>query len=87
MTSRLRSDVRFRVVGGEAIVVLQSAAEVVVVNEVGARILELLAEERAFAAILDALTEDFEAPRDVLERDTRDFLAELEAAGIVEVES
>ena len=87
MTSRLRSDVRFRVVGGEAIVVLQSAAEVVVVNEVGARILELLAEERAFGAVLDALAEDFEAPRDLLERDTREFLAELEAAGIVEVEA
>lgn len=46
MRYRLASDVRFRVVGGEGVVVLQEAAEVLVVNGVAARVLELLDPRR-----------------------------------------
>lgn len=43
---RLAPDVRFRVVSGEGVVVRQDAGEVLVVNGVAARVLELLDPRR-----------------------------------------
>jgi len=89
---RLASDVRFRKVGGEGVVVQQSAGEVLVVNGVGARVLELLdprREEgglpagRSLGELLQRLAEEYEAPRDRIERDVRGFLDEVTELGVV----
>jgi len=90
---RLASDVRFRVVGGEGVVVLQDAGEVLVVNGVAARVLELLdlrreplpgREGRSAEELIARLVEEFDASNEDIERDVRDFLEEIREAGVVQ---
>ena len=93
---RLAPDVRFRVVGGEGVVVRQEAGEVLVVNGVAARVLELLDPRRAkgsdpdagergrsFDELLDRLGEEFEAEGEEVARDLREFLDEVVEGGVV----
>jgi hypothetical protein len=54
---RPRPDVRFRVVGDEAVIVRQEDAEVIALNEVGASVLSLLDSRRSVRDVLDALLE------------------------------
>lgn len=81
---RLRSDVRFRVVDQEAVVVRQSAAEVLVLNEVGARILGLADGAAPVASWIDTLAGELDVDRATLERDVLEFAAELSEAGLLE---
>jgi hypothetical protein len=81
---RPRSDVRFRVVGDEGVLVRQEAAEVIAVNEVGASVLALLDSGRSVGKILDALLEQYEVDRASLSSDVFRFLAELREAGVLE---
>jgi hypothetical protein len=81
---RLGADVRFRVIDGEAVVVRQRAAEVLVLNELGARILTLADGRSPVMGWLDALEAEFEVDRATLERDILGFAAELAAEGILE---
>ena len=84
---RPRSDVRFRIVGGEAVVVLQESGQVLALNEVGARILQLIDRGLAVPRIIDHLEEEFDAERSDLEVDTADFVRELLDGGVIEVVS
>ena len=77
-------DVRFRTVLDEGVVIKQATAEVMVLNEVGARVLALVDGERSTAAIGSALAAEFAAPADELRRDLARYLDELLAAGVVE---
>lgn len=81
---RIRRDVRFRVVGEEAVIVRQENAEVLAINEVGASVLELLDSRRSVREILAALLEEYDADRDSLSSDVTRFLGELRDAGVVE---
>jgi len=76
-------DVRFRAVGGEGVVVRQDAAEVMVVNGVAVRVLELLDGARSVGVVLDALAQEFEVERPTLERDVIAYLDELLGAGVI----
>lgn len=78
------SDVRFRVIGGEAVVLKQEAAEVLVLNEVGARILELLDGEHTTTEVLETLGREFDAEAAVLAGDLESFLRDLTDSGVVE---
>ena len=78
------SDVRFRTVLDEGVVIKQDTAEVLVLNAVGARVLELLDGRRTVADVRAALAGEFAAPADELERDVAGYLDELLAAGIIE---
>ncbi len=77
------SDVRFRTVVDEAVVLRQEAAEVLVLNEVGGRILELLDGERSVSDIADAVSAEFEVDESMAATETASFIAELRDAGIV----
>ena len=79
-----RSDVRFRVVGDEAVIVRQEDAEVIALNEVGASVLALLDSRRSVRDVLDALLEQYDVDRESLSRDVARFLRELRDAGVVE---
>ena len=81
---RRLADVRFRVIDGEGVVVKQQSAELLVLNEVGARILELLDGERTTAEVLETLGEEFDAEAAELEGDLESFLRELSEAGVLE---
>ena len=81
---RRRPDVRFRVVDGEAVVLRQSVAEVLVFNEIGARILGLADGRAPVSAWVQALLDDYEAEPDTLLADVLAFAAELTEQGLLE---
>lgn len=47
-------------------------------------IFELLKNEQTFESVVDALEKKYDAPRDVLEADAKEFLAQLDKYGILE---
>lgn len=77
-------DVRFRILGDEAVVLRQSDPEVFVLNGVGARVFELLAAGLDVGAVVETITDEFETTTEVAERDVREFLAELAEARLIE---
>lgn len=81
---RRRSDVRYRHIEGEAVVIRQSSAEVLVLNEVGASVLDLADGERDISAWIDALSEVYDTDPAVLARDLLAFAAEMAEAGLLE---
>ena len=78
------SDVRYRLVDGEAVVVRQNAGEVMVLSEVGARILDLLDAKTSVAAVIERLAQEFEVDREQLQADVHGFIGELTKVGILE---
>ncbi len=84
LESRLALDphARFRRVGEEGVVVQQSAAEVMVINDTAARLLELSDGKRTLAECAALIEGDFEVGREAVTRDLVSFAEELVAAGI-----
>ena len=81
---RRRSDIRYRHIEGEAVVVRQSSAEVLVLNEVGASVLDLADGEHDVRSWIDALREVYDTDPAILARDVLAFAAEMEEAGLLE---
>ena len=88
-----RDDVRYRIVGDEAVVIRQSEAEVLALNDVGARVLELIDAGWAGSAggagttmgsLVDTMFEEYEVAREDLARDVVGFVESIREAGIVE---
>lgn len=82
-TIALTPDARFRGICGEGVVLNQTLAEVLIVNEVGLRVLELMGEDGSVAHILDRLEEELEIDAPTLERDVLAFMSELVGAGVL----
>ncbi len=78
-------DARYRNVGGEGIVVRQSAGEVLVLSEVGARVLDLIESGKALREMLAVLSAEYEIDPVLLEQDVNQYLVELQDAGIIEI--
>lgn len=76
-------DVRYRIVQGEGVVIRQETAEALVVNEVGARILDLADGERSVAAIHASLLAEYEVEPEALASDLEAYLAELVEIGVL----
>lgn len=81
---RRSSDVRYRILDGEAVVVRQRAAEVLGLDAAGSRILDLLDGERPLDKVAATLAEEYEGDREAIAREVEAFVAELVAAGVVE---
>jgi len=79
-----RADVRFRVIDTEGVVVRQSAGEVLVLNDLGTRILALADGVAPVARWIDTLLGEFDVDRPVLEHDVVAFAAELVEQGLLE---
>ena len=79
-----RSDVRYRKIEGEAVVLRQSAAEVLVLNEVGAAVLDLADGERSVGDWIEALAAEYEGDPATVARDVLAFAAEATEAGLLE---
>lgn len=73
---------RFRRFEDEAVVINQTSAEVLIVNEVATALLELLDGARTIAQCADVLEERFEVSRERLEKDLIEFSSELVSAGV-----
>ena len=78
-----QDDVRYRVVGEEAVVVRQNAAEVLALNDVGARILELIDAKRTVGQLIETMSSEYDVDREELEQDIENFVAALHDAEIV----
>jgi hypothetical protein len=81
---RRRSDVRYRRIEGEAVVLRQSAAEVLVLNGVGATVLDLADGRRPVSEWIDALVGEYGADRETVARDVLEFAGEAAEAGLLE---
>jgi hypothetical protein len=77
-------DIRYRRIDGEAVVVRQRAAEVLVMNEVAARILELADGGTTVGAWIEVLAGEYDVDREALAQDVLAFAAELAAEGMLE---
>jgi hypothetical protein len=79
----LARDIRYRVVGGEAVVVRQRAGEVLAINPVGAFLLEGITEKATVAELVHELAAHYDVEYEQAEQDVHAFLAELVEAGVV----
>lgn len=84
MRFRLASSARFARIDHEGVLLLQQAGEVLVINELGMRIIELMDGMVALDTIVDRLLPALEIDRPTLERDVGQFVAELDEAGALE---
>jgi len=80
----LASHIRYREVAGEGIVLDQRKAELIVVNPLGEQILKLLKNKPTFSIIIDLVLEEYDVDGDVLVADVKEYLSQLETAGIIE---
>lgn len=81
---KIRSDVRYRLIREEAVVLKQEEGETLVLNEVAARILELLGEERTVTEIAECLVTEFDVEPEEALTDVTEFTQELAETGVVE---
>lgn len=80
---QFKADVRFRSVDGEGVVLRQEAGEVLVVNALGAEVLEALCAGGDLAEITDRLLADYDVDRETLTADVASYLQDLESRGVV----
>ena len=88
LQSRIALDprVRFRRFENDGIVIDQKTAEAIVVSDVATRLLEMADGARTLEECVAVIGSEFDAPREVLERDLMAFARELADAGIVAVQ-
>lgn len=82
---RRRTDVRYRVVPPETVVIRQAGPEVLVLNEVAGRILDLADGRSTLEDIARGLASDYEVSPDRARRDVQVFVEELMAAELIEL--
>lgn len=81
---RVRRPVRYRVIGGEGVVVVQDEAHVVGLNPTGVAVLRLLDGERNVGDVVRALAAAYEADPARLRADVAALAGELVRLGVVE---
>ena len=81
---RIAPDVRFRVIDDEAVVVRQREGDVLVFNQVAARVIQLVGEGLSPQQIGDRAVDEFDAPEAMIRKDVETFLEELESLNVVE---
>jgi hypothetical protein len=80
-------DVVFRELEGEAVLLDLESGTYFGLNTVGTRIWSLIQERDSLSAVLDAITAEYDAMPEVLERDLLRLAAELCAKGLTRVDS
>ena len=73
-----------RQVGDDMVFLDLAGGRYMSLNPVGARIWELIAEGRSIRAVCDAMVEEYEVSRDVLEADVLRLAGELVEEGLME---
>ena len=77
------SEVRYRILEGEAVVVRQDVAQVFVLSEVGARVLELLDGKRKLTDVRNLLLIEYAVDEARLEQDLNQYINSLNEVGII----
>ncbi len=81
---RLKSDIRYRPIADEGIVLRQDEGEVLVVNGVGVRVVEIISEGTTLEQMLMTLEAEYDVEPEQLRADVLAYLEELENAGVLE---
>lgn len=84
ITFKVSPDVRYRVIDDEAVVVRQGEGDVLVLNEVAARVLQLVGEGLSPSEIGDRLSSEYEASEAAIRNDVDRFLEELATLHVIE---
>ena len=82
---RRASDVRYRILDDEGVVIRQREGEVLGLNSLGARLLESLDGVRSTGQIVDSLADEYEVDHELFATDSLAFFEEMVDAGIAEV--
>jgi hypothetical protein len=82
---RLRPDVRYRKIFEEGVVLRQAVGEVLVLNGVGIRIVELFESEASVRTVAAQLALEYEVEAARLEGDVWEFVQDLRDAGFLEL--
>ncbi|MCG6873324.1 MAG: PqqD family protein [Gammaproteobacteria bacterium] len=77
-------DVRYREVGNEGVVIVQKSGEVLVLNEVGIRVLALADGSRTVDQIVAELLAEYQTEEKILRGDVTRFVTELLEQGILQ---
>lgn len=80
----LSPKVSYTRVTDEYVAVEQSAGDVLVLNELGGRLLELADQGLSLRAMIPPLLEEYDVDQETLENDLKEFLPGLVEAGLVQ---
>lgn len=83
----LHPQVAMQSVDGLAVIVLADSGEVIVVNELATRIVELIDGERSAEEIARTIESEYQVTEEEARRDLYEFLQMLMEAGAVKLES
>lgn len=79
----LHPDIRFRAVPPEGVLVDQRNAEVLVVNDLGLRVVQLLEAGGTRDSIIETLLQEYDATAAVIASDVEAFLLDLQARDLL----
>ncbi len=79
----LNSRVRFREVAGEGVLVSLESGRVIVVSEVGLRIVESLSNPATLDSLATLISDEFEVSKSQAEMDVESFLLDLDKEDIL----
>jgi hypothetical protein len=80
---RLNSDIRFRVMDDEAVIVCQNAGEIIAVNGIGRQIIEAAERQKSIDTVLQEMQSEYDVPVENLQQDLLAFIEEMTAAGVL----
>lgn len=83
---RIPSDVVFRELQGEAVILNLASSTYFGLDQVGTRIWQLCATHGSLHAVWDAMLHEFDAPGETLQTDLLAFVDELVTKGLLEVQ-
>ncbi len=81
---KLRKDIRHSRVGDEGVILRQECAEILVVNDVAVRIVELINNTRSLDDVIQVLQQEYDVDRDTLTNDVLLYAQDLLASGVAE---
>jgi coenzyme PQQ synthesis protein D (PqqD) len=80
---KVNDEVVFRELDGEAVLLNLASGMYFGLDETGTRMWQLIDQHGELAAVLAALCEEFDAPRDAIERDLLNLALELSEKGLL----
>jgi hypothetical protein len=83
---RIPSDVMFRELQGEAVILNLASSTYFGLDQVGTRIWQLCATHASLRVVWEAMQHEFDAPSEMLQVDLLAFVDELVAQGLLEVQ-
>lgn len=84
-TVTIPTHVMARAVGEEVVILNLESGTYFGLDVVGARVWQLLSENKTFAEVHEALFQEFEVAREALEKDLDALISDLQLQGLIEI--